>query len=516
MPFRLRFVTVDLSSIHRSPMNANRHHRIATIVIALGLSLICPAQADEKVANPKVLHVLNRLSYGPRPGDVARVESIGIDRYIQQQLSPETIAESNEFALKIAQFKSLKLTPLVLLKTYSDRQKSSGPMVIDDRRSAKQISDEAMQANLLRSLESPRQLEAVMVNFWFNHFNVFVGKGRTRFLVGSYENQAIRPYALGRFRDLLGATAKHPAMLFYLDNWQNTAPGSPGAKGNFKGINENYARELMELHTIGVNGGYSQTDVVTLSKLLTGWGLARPNAVNSDPSGFYFDARRHDNSDKVFLGNAIPSGGQAEGERALDILARHPQTARFISYKLAQYFVSDQPSTQLIDRLATVYRESDGNIKLILTALFQSPEFWQAEVMNAKFKTPYEYAVSAVRATGQPVESLQPIVAAIQQLGMPIYGRQTPDGYPMTQTSWLNPTGIMQRVNFATTLGSGKLTVDENSSVIASRKTSPIDAIALRATLGNRLSPQTETVISQSAEKLRSALILGSPDFMWR
>jgi uncharacterized protein (DUF1800 family) len=516
MAFRLRFVIVDLFPSRRSSMNENRCHKIATIVIALALSLICPAQADEKVANPKVLHVLNRLSYGPRPGDVAKVESIGIDRYIQQQLSPETIAESSEFGLKIAQFKSLKLTPLVLLKTYGDLQKSPSPMVNGDRNFATQISGEAMQANLLRSLESPRQLEAIMVNFWFNHFNVFVGKGRTRFLVGSYEDQAIRPHSLGRFRDLLGATAKHPAMLFYLDNWQNTAPNSPGAKGRSQGLNENYARELMELQTLGVNGGYSQQDVISLAKILTGWGIARPGQKNADPSGFYFDPRRHDAQAKVFLGQPIAASGQAEGEQALDILARHPKTARFISYKLSQYFVADEPPKPLVDRLSQVYLSSDGNIKSMLSELFKSPEFWSQTAMNSKLKTPYHYAISAVRATGLSVDNVQPLITAVQQMGMPIYGRQSPDGYPNTKTTWLNPDAITQRVSFATTLAQGNLFVAKQSDRAIQRNKQPISAIELRKTIGNRLSANTEAAIAQSPVNLQSALILGSPDFMWR
>jgi uncharacterized protein (DUF1800 family) len=497
----------------------NRLHQSAVISFLLWAVIVLPGQATDRPADPKVLHLLNRLGYGPSPGDIERVSAMGVDRYIQRQLDLASIPEPEALTRKLAQFESLSWQPSTLLRLYADRQKVAQPIAQNSvqspispqssgRNITKQIPDEAMQAKVLRSLESPRQLQEVMVDFWFNHFNVFVGKGRTRFLVGSYENQVIRPHAIGRFRDLLGATAKHPAMLFYLDNWQNTDPNSPGAKGQFKGLNENYARELMELQTLGVNGGYSQQDVMSLAKILTGWGLAKPKQQLADPSGFYFDASRHNAQDKVFLGQRIAAAGQAEGEQALDILARHPKTARFISYKLAQYFVADEPPAVLVDRLSQVYISSDGDIKSVLNSLFQSPEFWSKTAVNAKLKTPYHYAISAVRATGQSVTDATPIVAAIQQLGMPIYGRQSPDGYPNTQGTWLNPDAITRRISFATALAQGRLP--------GLRPANGLIPSTLRNTLGNRLAEKTELAIANSPANLQSALILGSPDFMWR
>jgi uncharacterized protein (DUF1800 family) len=278
------------------------------------------------------------------------VKSIGVDRYIDEQLHPASIPLPEELKSKLRGLETVGRSAPELFVEYGPpsyaANRGDKQAAQKARQRARVIVDQAIDARLLRAIESPRQLEEVMVNFWFNHFNVFAQKGLDRLWIGSYEEEAIRPYALGRFRDLLGATAKHPAMLFYLDNWQNTAPGSPGSRGQFKGLNENYARELMELHTLGVDGGYTQQDVITLAKILTGWGFRRPGqrlqAVNaagrfipvsqdtSGNSGFFFDANRHDFSSKAFLGKTIRGSGIAEGEEALDILADHPSTARFI------------------------------------------------------------------------------------------------------------------------------------------------------------------------------------------
>src|SRR5262249_50612288 len=230
----------------------------------------------------------------------------------------------------------------------------------------------------------------------FNHFNIFGNKGFVRLWVGAYEAGAIRPHALGKFRDLLLATARHPAMLFYLDNSSNSAPGSQGPSGRELRLNENYARELMELHTLGVDGGYSQDDVVALARILTGWGLARPNQKPPDGTGFLFDAARHDNEPKRLLGHEITASGEAEGVEAIDLLARHPATAHHIAFKLVQYFVADQPPSALVDRVAARFRETDGDIRAVLQTLFASPEFRNG--IGTKYKTPYRFVLSAVRA----------------------------------------------------------------------------------------------------------------------
>jgi uncharacterized protein (DUF1800 family) len=362
-----------------------------------------------------------------------------------------------------------------------------------------------------------------MVDFWFNHFNVYAQKGLDHLWTGAYEQEAIRPFALGRFRDLLGATARHPAMLFYLDNWQNSAPGT-GRGGKRRGLNENYARELMELHTLGVDGGYTQNDVIALARIFTGWGLGGPR-VGAGRGGFYFDPKRHDNGEKIFLGQTIAGRGMSEGEQALDILARSPASARHISYKLAQYFVADDPPPALVERLARRFTDTDGDIRAVLTTLFQSTEFHDPRNRGNKFKTPYQYAVSAARAAGEPVVNARPLAGWLTQQGMPLYGCLTPNGYKNTQDAWLNPDAMTRRINLATALASGRVPL--GTAMIAapfatkvgerdSSDVAPLDWTALAHTMGERFSSPTRGAIDVAPERLRAALILGSPDFMRR
>jgi uncharacterized protein (DUF1800 family) len=334
--------------------------------------------------------------------------------------------------------------------------------------------------------------------------------------VGNYEQQAIRPHALGKFRDLLGATAKHPAMLYYLDNWQNTAPNSPGARGQFKGLNENYARELMELHTLGVKGGYTQKDVTSLAKILTGWSYRRANQKKGgEPFTFFFESQRHDFTDKNFLGKTITGSGEAEVNQALDLLANSPATAKFVSYKLAQYFVQDNPDQKLVDRMQKSWLQTNGDIRSVLQTMFNSPEFWAPQAYQTKFKTPYQYVVSTVRASGLDIQNTQPLVRQLQQQGMPLYNCATPDGYKNTRSAWLNENAMIQRLNFATSLGNGRLllNVDENAKPIV---VAPLEAQRLNLTLGAFISTATQKKIASSNPNLQASLILGSPDFMYR
>ena len=365
--------------------------------------------------------------------------------------------------------------------------------------------------------------------------------------MGAYEEAAIRPNALGHFRQLLEATAQHPAMLYYLDNWQNTAPNSPGARGKFQGLNENYARELMELHTLGVEGGYTQQDVISLARTLTGWGFRRPGRLAAGGYEFYFDPKRHDFGDKVFLGQTIKGSGIDEGEKALDISARSPITAHHISYQLAQYFVADQPPPALVDRLTQRFQATDGDIREVLNTLFHSSEFNDPKYYSVKFKTPYQYVVSTVRATGVKVNNFRPLSGMLEQLGMPLYGCLTPDGYKNTQDAWLNPDAMTRRLSFATALASGRMRLNQSLTETAMAnpslskadtlpsdrfnptdgttmvnpvggnlpsKPQPVDALQLANTLGNHFSSQTESAIATSPLQLRAALILGSPEFM--
>src|SRR5271170_1029784 len=314
---------------------------LLTLLALLGGSPVAAAPIPPAL---QPIHALNRLAFGPRPGDVERVREIGVDRYIQEQLHPESIPIPPALRSQIAALDTLRMTPVELFVEYQPRKPGDSKPDPEQMKAARQrariIVEQASQARLARAIEDPRQLYEVMVDFWFNHFNVFAGKGLDHLWVGAYEQEAIRPYAMGRFRDLLGAVAKHPAMQFYLDNWLNTGPGTAGARGKFEGINENYARELMELHTVGVNGGYTQHDVTELARIFTGWGLINrramrngggrwfypwsKDAVASLGTGFYFDSSRHDFGDKVFLDRTIKGAGMDEGEQALDILARSP------------------------------------------------------------------------------------------------------------------------------------------------------------------------------------------------
>jgi uncharacterized protein (DUF1800 family) len=491
------------------------------LVLWLGLSAPSYATETTDLTDAKVLHILNRLSFGPRPGDIETVKSQGIEAYIQSQLKPDSIAQPQSLTQQLASLEILRMSPVELMGEYQqiqmqrrmqkEGQQPNSQMLREARQQVRDrvrhVQQQAAQGRLLRAIASNHQLEEVMTDFWYNHFNVFQGKGLDRFLVASYEEQAIRPNVLGKFRTLLEATAKHPAMLFFLDNWQNTAPNSPGAKGRYKGINENYARELMELHTLGVNGGYTQQDVISLAHILTGWGFARRSKTavgNTDPSGFYFDANRHDSSDKVFLGQTIKGGGIEEGEKALDILARHPATARHISYQLAQYFVADEPPQSLIDKLTKRFQETDGDIRAVLGTLFQSSEFLDPKYYNAKFKTPYQYVVSAIRATGTDVQDFRSVYGLLNQMGMPVYGCSTPDGYKNTESAWLNPDAIIRRINFSSALAGGRILGGK-----------PVDTQQLSQTLGNNFSPQTKAVLTSGTEKqMQTALMLGSPEFM--
>jgi uncharacterized protein (DUF1800 family) len=415
-------------------------------LVLLGWSM---QSASAQSLDPKVLHVVNRISFGARPGDYERVQTIGIDRYIQEQLNPEKIPEPPALGDQLAPLSDLWVTAGEGVQLF---RSPNNPNDANAKQQAlgtfgQNVLKEATQARLLRAINSPRQLEEVMVDFWFNHFNVHSGKGRTKIWLSAYERDAIRLHALGQFRDLLDTTARHPAMLYYLDNWQNTA----------KGLNENYARELMELHTLGVDGGYTQADVITLAKVLTGWGLSPYNATQPSASGFFFNPKQHDNSPKVFLGKTLTQTGEAEGAEVLDILSIHPSTAKFISLKLAQYFVSDKPPQSLVNRLQKRFLATNGEIRKVLQTLFTSPEFSNPKIYRRKYKTPYQYVVSAVRSTGVTVLNTLPLSTTLQQLSMPIYGCPTPDGYKQTETNWLNPDSTVRRLNFAVNLGNGAI-----------------------------------------------------------
>jgi uncharacterized protein (DUF1800 family) len=486
----------------------------------LALALLIPAAsywpalaAADPATQEQALHLVNRLSFGPRPGDVQRVMQMGSDAYIAEQLHPDSLTLPPDLQLQLASLDTLRLSPGRLFDNYGPRQlprgdKPSPEEIKAQHERAHEVVQQAVQANLLRAVESPRQLQEVMTNFWFNHFNVFAAKGLDGIWVGAYEEQAIRPYALGHFRDLLMATARHPAMLFYLDNWLNTAPGAPGARGKFEGINENYAREVMELHTLGVDGGYSQQDVTTLAHVLTGWGLCPVRGRNAEPGAFCFDPRRHDRGDQMFLGKLLHGGGEDEAQQALDILAASPATARHLSYELAQYFVADEPDPALVVMLATRWQETHGDIAAVMDSLFHSPQF--AASRGGKFKTPYEYVVSMLRAGGAEVDDAKPLMGMLNQLGMPVYGCLTPDGYKNTQAAWLNPDAVTLRLGFATAIAAGRVRFRADGDMPV------LDAEQLSTTVPGLLQADELKKIHAEPAELQAALILGSPEFQYR
>ncbi len=337
------------------------------------------------------------------------------------------------------------------------------------------IDQEVQQAKLLRAVYSDRQLEEVLTDFWFNHFNVFIGKGADRYLVTAYERDVIRPRVLGKFRDLLLATAQSPAMLFYLDNWQSEGPESDAALGlspkfsarqpygtrpnnanqqkRRNGLNENYARELMELHTLGVNGGYTQKDVTEVARVFTGWTLDQPY----QGGGYIFRPRLHEPGDKVVLGHTIKQNGEQEGIEVLTLLAKQPATARFISTELAQRFVSDNPPTALIDAMAKTYLKTDGDLREVMRTMLRSPEFWAPEAYRARVKTPFEFVASSLRATGAEVEDPQPLLGVLNKMGQPLYGCQPPTGYSTKSDVWVNSAALLDRMNFGLGLATNKI-----------------------------------------------------------
>ena len=492
-----------------------------------------------------ITHVLNRVAFGPRPGDVESVHWIGLSNYIDQQLRPERLPDT-AMAGHLSNLSTLGLTsteiadrferPILELrrKNQQQAQASDGdggdakmqppPEAKATQQQANNVVVELTEQKVLRAAYSDRQLQEVLTDFWFNHFNVDARKGRDRFLLTEYEREAIRPHVLGTFRDLLDATAKSPAMLFYLDNWMSVDPGglhpvgAGRARGIFpqpqapqppnapRGLNENYGRELMELHTLGVDGGYTQKDVTEVARAFTGWTIDR----RQGGAEFRFEPRMHDEGEKVVLGHRIRAGGgMDDGERVLDILASHPATARFISTKLARRFVSDTPPAALVDRLAARFIDTKGDLREVMRTLLTSPEFLAPDAQRVKIKTPFEFVVSAVRSLDAQIDDAKPLARATAQLGMPLYQCQPPTGYKDTADAWTNTGALVSRMNLALVLGRHQLPgVSMPDGIEADQDRFVAD------TLGPRISDATRTTIAQAkgAPQL-VALTLGSPEF---
>jgi uncharacterized protein (DUF1800 family) len=516
---------------------------LAAAAVMAGPGSAVPAKPDDAT----ILHVLNRVGFGARPGDVERVRQLGLAAYIDEQLHPERIADA-QMTARLAALTTLGKSsrqlaeefyiPVQMARQQVKQNAAAEPAMADGKpprtpeqmemaRKERAVLLELSEQKVLRAAYSERQLEEVMTDFWFNHFNVFAGKGPTQQYLTEYERDAIRPRVLGKFRDLLEATAKSPAMLFYLDNWQSADPAAgdrreemrarmgarfrgrtPIAPPNAnpqrprRGLNENYGRELMELHTLGVDGGYTQQDVVNVARAFTGWTIDQPR----QGGGFRFEPRLHDHDEKLVLGHKIKAGGdQSDGEQVLDILAKHPSTARFIATKLARRFVSDTPPDDLVDRAAKRFLESGGDIRQVVGLILTSPEFFAPAAYRAKVKTPFEFVVSAVRATGSDASSAEALVQSVRQLGMPLYMCQPPTGYADRAEAWVNTGALINRMNFALQLVGGRMRGVQAGAA-------PVTPI-----LAGQVSETTAATIAKATDGRQvAALTLGSPEFQRR
>ena len=498
------------------------------LVFVLGFQLMASfsstaAQRTKKQSkmtdDQRIAHVLSRLTYGARPGDLEKVKAMGVEAFINQQLDPDSIDNSAVIA-KLRRLPTLGMATPVIIEQYTppkpDASPSPAPAKSPDEKSAtlpKSIAENSLspslqpssnasmvamqnemnvkqaeaskmpavqaaspkptpppknpqmvvtdlqRAKILRAVYSEQQLYEVVVDFWENHFSIFANKDDDRYLLTGFDRETIRPFAMGRFRDLLGATAHSPAMLYYLDNWRSSVPRPYPAKGDKPagtdgGFNENYARELMELHTLGVDGGYTQKDVQEIARCFSGWTIQKPN----EQGLFLYRPGLHDDGEKIVLGHKILAGGGiADGERVLDILATHPSTAKFIATKLARRFISDDPPQSVIDRAAAVFLKTDGSIRETLRAIITSPEFFSTSAYRAKTRSPFEYVAAAMRAVNAETDGDRPVLDFISRMGQPLFGRITPDGYSDRAEQWLSSGAMIARLNFANALATNRL-----------------------------------------------------------
>jgi uncharacterized protein (DUF1800 family) len=601
-------------------------NRVLAAALALTLPIM-PAPKTDKLfqkklgGNDQILHALDRLTFGPRPGDVERLKKIGLKKWIDQQLHPEQIKENPWLESQLQPLESLRMTPMEAVQHYPQPQlikaiadgkqplpedpilratverlvarykvkkglepeansaelqpvrpldevlqpwelatlKSGAPdrkrqlletmppdkledMLIAMPRPQRQqlfnnaptdvrrkilllnnpqqvVAYDLLESKLLRAIGSNRQLAEELDDFWFNHFNVFYEKGSDRFLIPEYERDAIRPNVLGKFRDLLEATAKSPAMLFYLDNFQSVKADIDANNKNRKvkrGLNENYGRELMELHTLGVNGGYTQQDVTEVARCFTGWTILEPRKGG----GFFYNDKLHDKGEKMVLGHVIPAGGGMEdGEKVLDILAVHPSTAHFISKELAQRFVADNPPDALVESMAQTFLATNGDIREVMKAMLDSKEFWSQGAYRAKLKTPFEMVASSVRALGANVTDAWALANQVGNLGEPLYRKQEPTGYSNLNSEWVNSAALLNRMNFALQLAKNGV---EGVKVDIRRFGNNPETVA-KTLMYRSASSQTRSAINkalkdqkQKTPALVAGLVIGSPDFQRR
>jgi uncharacterized protein (DUF1800 family) len=628
-----------------APLSASKKPKVDPALKGLPITEL---NADEAI-----LHALNRLAYGPRPGDVERVRQMGLAKWIEQQLNPNSI-DDHALEARLTDYPTLRMSTAKLIDEYpqpkqvekqaekqlqaqaskeqrrsdaaaavaakdiqagqaqpgnseapaampvsapqavADNSNTPAPMkqqapanaatngvgrrdvlgggdpnnvpraIADDSKRPQRVVAELGMSKVTRAIYSERQLQQVMDDFWFNHFNVFAGKGEDRYYLTSYERDVIQPRAFGKFKDLVSATAKSPAMLFYLDNFLSADPraaerqalqramrqqrrrggfgwpprpaGNPQqAKKNERGLNENYGRELMELHTLGVDGGYTQKDVTEVARCFTGWTIDKPRQY----ADFKFDDRLHDPDPKIVMGKKIHAGGMKDGEQVIDLLAHHPSTAKFISTKLARRFVSDNPPPALVSRMAQTFQSSDGDIKAVMHTMIWSPEFWSRESYRAKIKTPFELVVSAVRALGTDVDTPMPLVQWVGRIGEPLYQCQPPTGYSDKADAWVNTGALLNRMNYSLALAGNKMRgarSDVPSLLGVDSSADPKTALdrAVQVFLGGQAGPTTVETLEKQLDNPQvlqaklddprrqvdlgvvAGLVLGAPEFQRR
>jgi uncharacterized protein (DUF1800 family) len=539
---------------------APRHMTVTSLRDTSSPSVLAP--------HDSALHALNRLAYGPRPGEVDRVAAEGVMRWVDRQLAPRKI-DDGALAEREHRFPFLRLDRGDLADMYAEVQRerqerklaangAADTTVSPREQTARRLAGQFQELAVVRAAVSERQLYEVMVDFWTNHFNVYFAKGADRFLTPDYIERTIRPNAMGRFEDLLIATAESPAMLFYLDNWESVAPGSvpPAAMrvrarplfgrrpGFFSfpprdpaeqdstrqrtlqraphGINENYARELLELHTVGVDGGYTQEDVIAVARIFTGWSIKRPQQGGA----FEFHDWAHDTGEKQVLGVRFPEGhGRDEGIRLLKMLANLPATMHHVSWKLCQRFVNDDPPDGCVDDAVAAWKRSHGDIREVLRAIVTGPDFWAPRNIRAKVKTPLEFVVSAVRAVAADPDTTPRLAQVVARLGQPLFQHVAPDGYPEMEAAWVNSGALLDRMNAAVALAAGKLpgvTVTEDSLIGAASSPDELIAIVDREILGGTMSENTKQVIKRQlvdipdprqGRVLAIGLALGGPEF---
>ena len=506
--------------------------------------VVPPTEPREQTADQQIRHVLDRLGFGPRPGDVARVRETGVDRWIALQLAPERVRDSATDAVVASAFETYHADTRELVATAQAGQQAmrqrarqavqqgdtankrelradalrDDPRLREQLRRGRRVVADVQAVKLARAVTSERQLEEVMTDFWENHFSVFAGKGQTRIFIPSYDRDVIRPRALGNFRDLRGAVAKSPAMLFYLDQFQSTVDSShsplrkaraarvrPG--GRARGLNENYARELLELHTLGVDGGYTQQDVIEVARALTGWTMNPRQGAS-----FVFRPEIHDADAKTVLGHRLAAGrGIEDGKEVLDLVARHPATARFIARKLAIRFVSDDPPPALVERAAATFRRTDGDIRETVRTIVTSPEFFSRAAYRAKVKSPFELVASALRAVGARADTTPRSAQLVAYLGAPIFGHQAPNGWPETGDAWMNAGAILNRINFGLALAGGRVPGasvaqwPEAARLRGAPREQQVDAV-LSAFLGGEASPDTRDILIKGENPLAANL----------